>query len=101
MLLYFVCPFVALFPFLYGNCLFVYVIVLWLVFVVCLSTSLVCFVRDVMLCSCCFCCWCLCFVCGVLCCCLLFHWFVVRVWCVVVLVSCLLYLLWFECFPCV
>ena len=62
--------------------------VLWLVVVVCLSSSLVCFVC----CSAVFlyvCVWCVCFVCGVLCCWLLCHWFVVRVCVVVVSSSCL------------
>ena len=65
----------------------------WLVVVVCLSIALVCFVCDVMLC-CLVCCWCVCSVCGVLCCWLLFHWFVVRVcFVVVVLFSCLLFVM--------
>ena len=49
----------------------------------------------------CFCFWCVYVVCGVLCCGLLFHWFVVRVCVVVVLVSCFAILLWFEFVPCV
>ena len=70
----FLCDVVCLFMCVwYGLCL-----------VVCLSFSLVCFVRDVLLFSCLLCVWCLSFVCGVLCCCLLCHWFVVRVCCVVV-----------------
>ena len=48
------------------------------------------------------CFWCVCVVCGVLCCCVLFHWFVARVcFVVVVLLSCLFFWLWFECVPCV
>ena len=35
--------------------------------------------------------WCVRFVCGVWCCCLLFHWFVARVCVVVVLFSCVCY----------
>ena len=39
-------------------CLFVYVFMVWLVVVVCLSKSLVCFVCAVLLCSCLVCLWC-------------------------------------------
>ena len=57
----------------------------WRVFVVCISISLVCFVCAALSLSCLFVCgWCVSFVCGVLCCWLLFHWFGVRVCGVVV-----------------
>ena len=68
--------------------MFVYAFMLWRVFVACVSISLVCVVCAVRLYSCLFCFWCVCFVCGALCCCLLFHWFVVRVYVVVVLLTC-------------
>ena len=76
-------------PSFWGNAVFVHVFMLWLVFVVCLSNSLVCFVCALPLVSCLFCFWCVFFVCGVLCCRVLFHRFVVRVrFAVVVLFSC-------------
>ena len=53
-------------------------------FVVCVSVSLVCVVCAVLGLSCRVCFWCVCFVCGVLCCCVLFRWFVVRACFVVV-----------------
>ena len=71
----------------------------WLVFVVWLSMSLVCFLCAALVVSCLFCFWCECFVCGVLCCCLLFHWCVVRVCVVVVLFSVLLFCYGLNAFP--
>ena len=57
--------------------------------------GLVCYFRR-------FCFWCVCVVCGVVSCGLLFHWFVVRVYVVVVGVcSFLLFLSWCERVPCV
>ena len=83
----------------------VYVFMLRLVFVVCVSSSLVCFVCAVLLFSCvCFVrCWCVCVAYGVLCCCLLFQGFAVRVCVVVALVSFfwVFFLSWLEWFPCV
>ena len=43
-----------------------------------------------------FCFWCACAVCGVLCCCVLLHWFVGRVWFAVVLLFSFLFLLLSE-----
>ena len=60
-----------------------YAFMLWRVFDVCLSLSSGCCVRAVLLISCLFSVFAVCFVCGVLCCCLLFHWFVVRGYAVV------------------